>query len=136
MVQPIPEGFNSVSCHLVVSPCTEAIEFYKNAFGAEEVCRMPGPGGMIMHAEIRIGNSSIMLCDEMEGMTSKTPKGLGGSPVTVHLFVEDVDAVFNKAAAAGATPTMPVTDMFWGDRYGKVEDPYGHQWSWPPTSRT
>jgi uncharacterized glyoxalase superfamily protein PhnB len=129
MVQAVPEGFNTVSPHLVVSPCAEAIEFYCKAFGAEKLCEMPGPGGVLMHAEIRIGNSQVMLCDEMPGMTSKGPKGLGGSPVTIHLYVEDVDALMKQAEAAGAKVTMPAMDMFWGDRYGKVTDPYGHQWS-------
>jgi PhnB protein len=126
---PIPEGFHTVTPHMICKDAAGAIEFYKKAFGAEEVFRMPGPGGVIMHAEIQIGNSRIMLADEFPDMNCKGPKSIGGSPVTIHLYVNDADAAFEKATKAGATVTMPVTDMFWGDRYGKVEDPYGHHWS-------
>jgi uncharacterized glyoxalase superfamily protein PhnB len=129
MPQPIPEGFNSVSAHLVVKGAAQAIEFYKKAFGAEEVMRMPGPdGNSIMHGELKIGNSTIMLADEFPGMC-RAPDPATGSPVTVHLYVRDADRTYQQAVAAGATPVMPLSDMFWGDRYGKLKDPFGHEWS-------
>lgn len=128
-VRAIPEGFHTVSPHIIVKEAGKAIEFYKKAFGAEEVMRMPGPDGKsVMHAEMKIGNSMVMICDEFPEMC-KSPLSIGGSPVTLHLYVEDADAVFQRAVKAGATPTMPLTDMFWGDRYGKLKDPFGHEWS-------
>ncbi|RIK62398.1 MAG: glyoxalase [Planctomycetota bacterium] len=127
--KPIPDGFHTVTPHIVCQNAAAAIDFYKKAFGAEEVCRMPNPGGGLMHAEVAIGNSRVMLVDEMPQMGCKSPKTLGGSPVTIHLYVNDADKVFNQAVSAGATPIMPVQDMFWGDRYGLVADPFGHQWS-------
>jgi len=129
-VNPIPEGFNSVSAHLSVDDAAKALEFYKAAFGAEEICRMPGPDGHgVMHAEIRIGNSTVMLADEMPNMEGpKSPKTLKGTTMAIHLYVEDVDAVYDQAVRAGATATMPAMDTFWGDRYGKVQDPFGHVW--------
>lgn len=127
--KPIPDGFHTVTPHIVCQNASAAIDFYKKAFGAEEVMRMPGPGGGIMHAEVTIGNSRVMLVDEMPQMGCKSPKSLGGSPVTIHLYVNDVDKVYNQAVGAGAIPAMPITDMFWGDRYGMVIDPFGHQWS-------
>jgi len=128
-VNPVPEGFHTLSPHIVVKGAGEAIEFYKKAFGAEELCRMPGPDGTsVMHAELRIGNSIFMVCDEFPDLDVRSPKALGGSPVTLHLYVEDADAVFNQAVAAGARAGMPPQDMFWGDRYGKLIDPYGHEW--------
>ncbi len=127
-VKPIPEGFHTVTPHLIIKGAAEAIDFYKKAFGAEEVCRMPGPGGVVMHAEIRIGDSTVMLADEFPDFGSVGPKTIGGSPVTVHLYVKDADAFYDKAVAAGAKATMPLADQFWGDRYGKLEDPFGHQW--------
>ena len=129
-VKPIPDGFHTVTPHLVIKDAAAAIEFYKKAFGAEEVERMPGPGGHgIMHAEIRIGNSMIMLCDEFPEMGARGPQSLGGSPVSIMLYVEDVDAAVKQAVDAGAEVTMPVADMFWGDRYGRLNDPFGHQWA-------
>lgn len=129
-VKPIPDGFHTVTPHLVIKDAAGAIEFYKRAFGAEEVERMPGPGGHgIMHAELKIGNSMLMLCDEFPDMGAVGPQSLGGSPVSIMLYVEDVDAVFKQAVDAGAKETMPVADMFWGDRYGKLTDPFGHQWA-------
>ena len=128
--QPIPEGFQTVTPGMVVKGAAEAIAFYKKAFGAEEVMCMKGPDGKsIMHAEIRIGNSMIMLGDEFPEWGVKGPKTIGGSPVTIHLYVNDADAVFNQAVKAGATVQMPLTNMFWGDRYGKLADPFGHNWS-------
>ncbi len=125
----IPEGFHTVTPHLIIKGASEAIEFYKKAFGAEEVARMPGPGGTVMHAEIRIGDSPIMLNDEFPSFGKTGPKSIGGTPVTIHLYVNDVDALFDRAVKAGAKVTMPIADMFWGDRYGQIEDPFGHQWS-------
>jgi PhnB protein len=126
----IPEGFHSVTPHLVVRGASEAIEYYKKAFGAVERFRMPGPGdNSIMHAELVIGDSIIFLCDEFPNMDSKSPLALQGSPVSIHLYVEDVDAVFDRALAVGGKATMPVQDMFWGDRFGALVDPYGHHWS-------
>ncbi|MFQ5411051.1 MAG: VOC family protein [Phycisphaerae bacterium] len=126
----IPEGFRTVTPHMTVKDAAAAIEFYKKAFGAEELFRMPGPGGKgVMHAEIKIGDSVIMLNDEFPGCGPMAPTSLKGTSVTVHLYVEDADKVFNRAVDAGATPAMPVTDMFWGDRYGGVTDPFGHRWS-------
>lgn len=129
-VPPIPEGFHTVSVHMCIKNCTEAIEFYKKAFGAEELCRMPGPGGAIMHAELKIGDSIIMVAEEWpgEGMPG-SPATLNGTSVTISLYVEDAAAAQKKAVEAGATMTMPVAEMFWGDLYGRVVDPYGHHWS-------
>lgn len=128
-VKPIPEGMHSVTPHLVCAGAAEAIEFYKKAFGAAEAARLPGPGGKLMHAMIRIGGSAVMLVDEMPEWGSLGPKALKGSPVTIHLYVEDVDAFVARAVKAGAKVTMPLEDAFWGDRYGKLEDPFGHHWS-------
>jgi len=128
-VKPIPEGMHSVTPHLVCAGAAEAIEFYKKAFGAVEGARLPGPDGKLMHAMIRIGDSAVMLVDEMPQWGALGPKSLKGSPVTLHLYVEDVDAVVKRAVSLGAKVTMPVDDMFWGDRYGKLEDPFGHHWS-------
>ncbi|HKA45198.1 MAG TPA: VOC family protein [Burkholderiales bacterium] len=128
-VQPIPQGMHSVTPHLVCAGAADAIEFYKKAFGAVEEARLPGPNGKVMHAMIRIGGSAVMLADEMPEWGSLGPKALKGSPVTIHLYVEDTDAFVARAAKAGAKITMPVDDMFWGDRYGKLEDPFGHHWS-------
>jgi PhnB protein len=114
---------------LICADATAAIEFYKKAFNAVETGRMPGPEGKLIHALIRIGDSPVMLVDEFPDWGSLGPKALKGSPVTIHLYVEDVDAVVNRAVAAGAKVTMPLEDTLWGDRYGKLEDPFGHQWS-------
>ncbi len=128
-VRPIPEGFHTVTPHLIIKGAAKAVEFYKKAFGAEEIMCMPGPGGSVMHAEIKIGNSIIFLADEFPDWGCLSPATLNGSPVTIHLYVEDCDAAFNKATQAGAEALMPPSDMFWGDRYGKLKDPFGHQWS-------
>ena len=128
-VRPIPAGMHTVTPHLICAGAADAIEFYKNAFGAVELSRMPRSDGKLMHASIRIGDSIIMLNEEMPDWGSFGPKSLKGSPVTIHLYVENVDAVFEQAVRAGAKVTMPLDDMFWGDRYGKLEDPFGHQWS-------
>src|SRR5258706_6869090 len=120
---------HGVRPHLICAGAAAAIGFYKKAFNAVEAGRLPGPKGKIMHAMIRINGSAVMLVDEMPEWGALGPKSLKGSPVTIHLYVEDVDAVVKQAVAAGAKITMPVDDMFWGDRYGKLEDPFGHHWS-------
>ncbi len=128
-VKPIPEGRHTVTPHLTVKGCAQAIEFYKKAFGAREISRHAGPDGGIMHAEIKIGDSGIFLNDEFPQMRCLGPLALNGTPVVIHLQVEDVDKLFSQAVQAGATALMPVADMFWGDRYGVLEDPFGHRWS-------
>ena len=128
-VKPIPDGMHSVTPHLICAGAADAIEFYKKAFGAVDLGRLPGPKGRLMHAAIRIGDSTVMLVDEMPEWGAFGPKSLKGSPVTIHLYVQDVDASVARAVAAGAKITMPLDDMFWGDRYCKVEDPFGHHWS-------
>jgi uncharacterized glyoxalase superfamily protein PhnB len=125
----IPQGMHSVTPHLVCAGAAKAIEFYKQAFGAEEGARLPGSDGRLMHATVKIGDSQVMLVDEMPEWGALGPKSLKGSPVTIHLYVDDVDAVVARAVQAGAKVTMPVADQFWGDRYGKLEDPFGHHWS-------
>lgn len=128
-VKAVPDGFNSVSAHLVVRGAAQAIEFYKKAFGAEEISRMPGPDGKsLMHAEVKIGNSTVMLVDENPEWGMRSPQSIGGSPVTLHIYAEDADAIYDRAVKAGATATMPLMDAFWGDRYGKLTDPFGHEW--------
>ena len=132
-------GVGLVSPHLTCDGAGEAIDFYKAAFGAEEMMRLPGPDGRLLHAAVRIYGSMIMLNDAYPEMNSHSPKSLGGTPVTIHLMVDDVDTVAARAVKAGAKIVMPVEDQFWGDRYGVVEDPFGHHWSiatpvWPPQS--
>lgn len=132
MTKPIPAGHEGLIPHLVCSPCADAIEFYKKAFGAEEVHRMPAPDGRLMHAAIRIDGRYMFMADdfpEYRGGKSQSPKALGGTPVTIHRYVADCDAVMDRAAKAGATVVMPASDMFWGDRYGLIRDPFGHQWA-------
>jgi PhnB protein len=129
MARYIPEGMHTVTPHLVCAGAADAIEFYKKAFNATETARMAGPNGKLMHAAVRIGDSTVMLVDEMPEYGSLGPKALKGTPVVVHLYVEDADAFAKRAAEAGAKITMPVTEMFWGDRYGQLEDPFGHRWS-------
>ena len=128
-VEPIPEGMRTVTPHLVCDGAADAIEFYKKAFNAVETARMQTPDGKIMHASVRIGDSNVMLVDEFPDYGSVGPKKLNGSPVTLHVYVPNVDQVFEQAVAAGATVRMPVEDQFWGDRYGQVVDPFGHNWS-------
>ena len=128
-VKPIPDGMTAVTPHLVCAGAAQAIEFYKKAFGAVEESRLPGSDGKLMHAAIRIGGAAIFLTDEMPEWGSLGPKALKGSSVTIHLYVDDADAVAARAVKAGAKVTMPVADMFWGDRYGQLEDPFGHHWS-------
>jgi PhnB protein len=128
-VKPVPEGFHTATPSLVVSDAAKAIEFYKKAFGAEERMMMPGPGGKIIHAEIKIGDSIIFLSDEIPGMGGKSPQSVGGYTGGMYLYVPDVDEVFAQAVAAGGKPNGGVNDMFWGDRLGHFVDPFGHAWT-------
>jgi uncharacterized glyoxalase superfamily protein PhnB len=128
-VKPIPEGMHSLTPHLICDGAAEAIRFYTAAFGAVEQVRLPGPEGKVMHASLKIGDSTLMLADEMAGCAMTGPRTLKGSPVTIHLYVPNVDNVVEQAVAAGARLTMPAADMFWGDRYAQLEDPFGHRWS-------
>ncbi len=127
-VKPIPEGYHSVTPYLIVDGAAAAIEFYNKAFGAIEVVRMPAPGGRIGHAEIKIGDSYIMLADENPEMNARSPRAVGGTPLSLLLYVEDVDRTVERAVAAGAKLERPVEDKFYGDRMGGIEDPFGHQW--------
>ena len=128
-VKPIPEGMHSLTPHLICDGATEAIRFYAEAFGAVEQFRLPGPEGKLMHACLKIGDSMLMLVDEMAGCGMLGPRSLKGSPVSIHLYVTNVDAVVEQAVKAGARVTMPAADMFWGDRFSQLEDPFGHRWS-------
>jgi uncharacterized glyoxalase superfamily protein PhnB len=128
-VKPIPEGMHSLTPHLVCAGAAQAIDFYTQAFGAVEQSRLPGPEGKLMHASLKIGDSTLLLVDEMAGCAMLGPRTLKGSPVTLHLYVPNVDATVEQAVAAGARVTMPATDMFWGDRFAQLEDPFGHKWS-------
>jgi uncharacterized glyoxalase superfamily protein PhnB len=129
MTKPIPEGFHSVTPIFVFKDSRQAIEFYKRAFGAKELFAMPGPDGKgVMHAEVQIGDSIIMMGDENPQQACKSAETMGGSPIGVYLYVENVDAAFGRAIEAGATSQMPVEDMFWGDRIGSVQDPFGYNW--------
>jgi PhnB protein len=127
-VKPIPEGYHTITPYLSIKGASDAIEFYKKAFGAKEVMRMGEPGGRIGHAELQIGDSKIMLADEHPEMDFRSPRAIGGTPVLLHLYVEDVDNVIGRAVAAGAKVVRPVQDQFYGDRSGSVADPYGHIW--------
>jgi uncharacterized glyoxalase superfamily protein PhnB len=125
----IPKGFRTITPYLAIRGAADAIEWYKRAFGAKELDRQYGPGGLVLNAMLKIGDSMLLLSDIFPGAPHKSPLEYGGSPVTVHLFVNDVDAVWRQAVAAGARPTMPLGDQFWGDRYGQLVDPFGHEWS-------
>ena len=127
-VSAIPAGYHSVTPYLIIDGAAAAIEFYKKAFGATEVLRMPSPDGRIGHAEITVGDSHVMLADESREMNARAPRSGGGSPVSLLLYVEDVDRVVERAVAAGAKLVRPVEDKFYGDRMGGIEDPFGHQW--------
>ena len=128
-VKPIPEGYHAVTPYLVIKGATAAIDYYKKVFGATERMRMDAPGGTVGHAELVIGDSTIMLADEFPDMGFRSPKTLGGSPVSLVLYVADVDTVFKRAVGAGAKELRPVADQFYGDRMGTLEDPFGHVWS-------
>jgi PhnB protein len=127
--KPIPEGYHTVTPYLAVDDAAQAIEYYKNAFGAKELGRMEAPGGAIGHAELEIGDSRVMLSDPFPQSSTKPPKELGGTSASVFMYVEDVDAVVKQAVNAGARVLMEVEDQFWGDRFGTIEDPFGHSWS-------
>ncbi len=128
-VNPVPKGYHTATPYLIVHDAARAIDFYKNAFGATEMYRLSSPDGKVAHAEIKIGDSPIMLGDEVPAMAYRSPKSLGGSPVSILLYVEDVDVVASRAVAAGLKTLRPVQDQFYGDRSGTFEDPFGHQWS-------
>ena len=127
-VLPIPKGYHAVTAYLSIRGAAQAIEFYKRAFGAKELLRIPGPEGKLGHAEIKIGDSHVMLADEMPSMAFLAPQTRGGTTVHLHLYVKDVDDTVQKAVAAGAKLTQPLEDKFYGDRAGTIEDPYGHVW--------
>jgi PhnB protein len=128
-VQPVPDGYHTVTPYLIVEGAAQAIEYYRKAFGASELLRMPDPQGRIAHAEIRIGDSVIMLADEHPEMGHRGPRALGGTGVSILLYLADVDAVFERAISAGGTSRRPVADQFYGDRMGTLEDPFGHVWT-------
>ena len=129
MAKPIPEGYHSVTPYLIVKGAARALEFYTKAFNAQELYRLEGPGGSIGHAEFQIGNSRVMIADEFPDMNARSPEALGGSPVGLCIYTEDVDALFKQALAAGAKQERPVVDQFYGDRSGTVVDPFGHKWT-------
>ena len=128
-VRPVPEGYHTVTPYLTVNGAARAIDFYQRAFGAKEIMRMNGPDGKIGHAELRIGDSVIMLADEMPNAGTRSPQSLHGTAGGLFLYVEGVDKIFNQAISAGAKVDMPLENMFWGDRYGRLTDPFGHSWS-------
>ena len=128
-VKPIPDGYPQITPYLLVDDAAAAIEFYASVFGATERLRMPAPGGKIGHAELQLGDSLLMVADEFPETGGRSPRTVGGSPVIVSVYVEDVDAVFERAVQAGATALRPVEDQFYGDRTAQLEDPFGHQWS-------
>ncbi len=128
-VKPIPDGYHTVTPYLIVDGAADAIEFYEKGLGASELMRLPGPGGKLMHAEIQVGNSRIMLADEVPEMGFRGPKTLGGAAVSICLYVEDVDSLFQQAVDAGATQLRPLQDQFYGDRSGTLQDPFGHVWT-------
>lgn len=128
-VKPVPKGFHTLTPYLIVKGAAQALDFYRKAFRAKETVRMPGPDGQtVMHAEMKIGRSHFMLSEEFPDMGSRSPHSIGGTPVSILIYVKDVDAAFKRAVKAGAKAEMPPEDMFWGDRWSKVTDPFGHQW--------
>jgi PhnB protein len=132
MAKPIPDGFHTITPHLTIRDCAKALPFYEKAFGAEILARSLGPGGKVMHAAMKIGDSMVMMADEFPDMgdgPSKSPLGLGGTSVTLHIYCPDVDQWYERAINAGAEARMPPADMFWGDRYSQVRDPFGHSWA-------
>ena len=128
-VAPIPPGMRTVTPYLVVNGAAKAIEFYKKAFGAKEITRQGMPDGTLMHAMIKIGDSLVMMSDEFPGSDTKSPNSAGGTTFNLHVYTKDVDKLWDQALAAGATASMPLENQFWGERYGKLQDPFGHIWS-------
>jgi uncharacterized glyoxalase superfamily protein PhnB len=128
-VRPLPEGYHTVTPHLICAGAARAIDFYTQAFGAAEIGRIPGPDGRLVHAELKIGDSRVMLVDACPEYGTADPLARNGTTVNLHLYVPDADAAWDRAVAAGARPVIPLADMFWGDRYGMLEDPFGHRWS-------
>jgi PhnB protein len=128
-VKPVPEGFHTITAHLSVRGADKAIEFYTNAFGAQVIGVHHTPDGKVMHGMLKIGDSFLMLADEFPGMGTPAPQTLGGSAVVLNIYVDDVDGLWKQAVSAGATVTMPLADQFWGDRYGQIKDPFGHNWA-------
>ena len=135
-VNPIPQGYHTVTPNLTVPDVDQALEFYRKAFGADETVRMPGPDGKTMHAEFRFGDSALMLSPEMPDFGSKSPRMLGGTPTSFYVYVENVDEAWKRAVEAGARPTMPLQDMFWGDYFGSLVDQFGVQWMINCSSKT
>ena len=129
MAQPVPEGYSTLTPYLAVEDASAAIDFYRRAFGAKERARMSGPGDSVMHAELEIGDSLLMLSDPFPQASTKPPKELGGTSVSIMAYVEDVDSLYKQAVDAGATSLMEPDDMFWGDRFASVQDPFGHSWT-------
>lgn len=128
-VKAIPEGYHSVTPHMVIRDCIKALEFYKNAFDAKQLSLTQGPDGKVMHASIKIGDSIIMMSDEFPSAKSLGPQSLGGSSIVLNIYTDNADKLWERAVKAGATVTMPIGDQFWGDRYGQITDPFGHRWS-------
>jgi PhnB protein len=129
LTEACPKGFSSVTPHLVIKGCANAIDFYKKGLGAQEIYRSKMPDGRIMHAMIQIGNSFVMMADEFPDMGAVGPMTLGGTSTSLHIYTDDADKLFDQAISAGAIPIMPMADMFWGDRYGMIKDPFGHSWA-------
>lgn len=129
MPKPIPDGFHTLTPHIICRDAAKAMDWYEKALGAIDLGRHAGPDGKLMHGLMKIGNSMLMIADEFPDFKCLGPQSIGGTPVTIHMYVEDADALYNRAVAAGGKPTMPIADQFWGDRYGVVQDPYGHAWS-------
>lgn len=126
---PVPRGFHTVTPYLVIDGAAQALEFYKKAFGAKELERQPVPGGKLMHARVKIGDSIVMMSDEFPGSGAKAPSNIGTSTVTLHIYAKNVDKLWQQALDAGAKSTMPLDNQFWGERYGQLSDPFGHRWS-------
>ena len=127
-VKPVPQGYHTATPYLTIKNAARALDFYKKAFGAQEVARMDAPDGKVAHAEIKVGDSMIMIAEEMPGSGNRSPESLGGTTASIFLYVDNADAIFDRAVSAGAQVETALADMFWGDRYGRLKDPYGHSW--------
>lgn len=128
-VKPVPQGYHTATPYLTIKNAARALDFYKKAFGAQEVARMDAPDGKVAHAEIKVGDSMIMIAEEMPGSGNRSPESLGGTTASIFLYVDNADAIFDRAVSAGAQVETALADMFWGDRYGRLKDPFGHSWS-------